>query len=58
MRNMVIESDSLEHLVLYIADDDWLPIGDASAHAADFEPDIPTRKLRLLGVAVPISTSN
>ncbi|SEH79651.1 hypothetical protein SAMN04515692_104107 [Leifsonia sp. CL147] len=50
MRNMIIEPNSLEHLVLYIADDDWLPIGDASSHAGDFELDIPTRKTRLLAV--------
>jgi hypothetical protein len=38
----------LEHLILFIAEDDWLPIGDASAHAADFETDVPERKARLL----------
>lgn len=50
MGKVNIEPDSLEHLVLYLAEDDWLPIGDASAHAADFEADVPKRKNRLLAV--------
>ena len=58
MGKVNIEPNSLEHLVLYIADDDWLPIGDASAHAADFEPDIPTRKARLLAVVRALATED
>lgn len=50
MGKVKIEPDTLEHLVLYLAEDDWLPIGNASAHAADFESDIPKRKARLLAV--------
>ena len=45
-----IKPDTLEHLVLYLAEDDWLPIGNASAHASDIEEDIPKRKTLLLGV--------
>lgn len=47
---MIIEPNTLEHLVLYLAEDDWLPIGNASAHAADFEPDIPKLRARLMVV--------
>ena len=47
---MNIKPDTLEHLVLYLAEDDWLPIGNASAYASDFEEDIPKRKSLLMAV--------
>ena len=47
---MNIKQDSLEHLVLYLAEDDWLPIEDANDHAGDFEEDMPKRKALLMGV--------
>ena len=50
MGKVIVEADSLEHVVLYLADDDWLPIGNASAFAGDFEKDIPKRKALLLSV--------
>ena len=47
---MNIKPDSLEHLILYLAEDDWLPIEDANDHASDFEDDIRKRKALVMGV--------
>ena len=40
MGKVTVEPDSLEHLLLYQADDDWLPIGTANFYAGFFEKDL------------------
>lgn len=56
MGKVIIEPNSLEHLVLYLAEDDWLPIGSASAFAGDFEPNLRPRKKRLLAAIRALAT--
>lgn len=41
---MIIQPDSLEHLILYLAEDDWLELGNTNAYAGDFETDLSKRK--------------
>ena len=48
MGQVNIEPDTIEHLVLQQAADDWLPIGNASAYASDFVTDLAERKALLL----------
>lgn len=48
MGKMTVEPDSLEHLVLYQADDDWLAIGSPNYYAGFFEDDARLRKTLVL----------
>ena len=50
MGKVTVEPDSLEHLLLYQADDDWLPIGTANFYAGFFEKDLARRKELVLKI--------
>lgn len=45
---MIVQPDSLEHLVLYQADEDWLELGNPHYYAGYFENDLAKRKALLL----------
>lgn len=46
---MTVNPDTLEHLILYQANDDWLEVGSADAYARDFETEPAKRKVLLMG---------
>jgi hypothetical protein len=48
MGKMTVEPNSLAHLVLYQADDDWLAIGSPNYYAGFFENDVRLRKILLV----------
>ncbi|SEH79681.1 MULTISPECIES: hypothetical protein [unclassified Leifsonia] len=52
---MIIQPDSLEHLILYLAEDDWLELGNTNAYAGDFETDLSKRKSLLTAVVRRLS---
>lgn len=41
---MTVGPDTLEHLILYQADDDWLAIGNLNYYASFFEKELPIRR--------------
>jgi hypothetical protein len=44
----LVEPNSLAHLILYLGDDDWVPIGEVNSHARRFESEIVPRKALFL----------